>query len=98
MLRFRTQLPHSLINPNELCASGIHVNDDPFDSTRNFGINSEQAFIPFDTTGTVVHLYAYTDRREKTHLPVHQKLRKLNLEVIITFFFRYNMFLLRNMT
>jgi hypothetical protein len=55
MLWFRTQLPHSLINPNQLCASGINVNDDPFDSTRNFGINSEQAFIPFNTTGTVVH-------------------------------------------
>jgi hypothetical protein len=34
----------------------------------------------------------------KCAMKLHQKLRKLNLEVIITFFFRYNMFLLRNMT
>jgi hypothetical protein len=34
----------------------------------------------------------------KYHYGHHQKLRKLSLEVIITFFFRYNRFLLRKMT
>ena len=55
MLWFGTLLPHSLINPNQLWAYSLIVNDDPFDHSRNFGINAEQAFIPFDTMGTVVH-------------------------------------------
>jgi hypothetical protein len=71
MLWFGTQMPQPLINPNQIRAYGIDVNDDPFDSTRDFGIDSEQAFIPFDTTGTVVHFESRTPMEwEKTHLPV----------------------------
>jgi hypothetical protein len=72
MLWFGTQLPHSLlINLNWLRAYGIDVNDDPFDSTRDFDIKCEQAFIPFDTTGTIVHFESRTPTEwEKTHLPV----------------------------
>jgi hypothetical protein len=44
----------ALINPNQLRAYGIDVNDDPFDSSCNFGIESEQVLIPFNTMGTVV--------------------------------------------
>jgi hypothetical protein len=33
MLFFGTLLPNSLINPNQLRAYGLEVNDDPFDST-----------------------------------------------------------------
>ena len=70
MLWFRTLLPHSLINPNQLRAYGLTVNDDPFDHTRNFGIDLEQTFIPFDTTGTVVHFESRVPTEwEKTHLP-----------------------------
>jgi hypothetical protein len=44
---------------------------DPFDLTHHFGIDSEQAFIPFDTTGTVVYFQLRTPTEwEKTHLPV----------------------------
>jgi hypothetical protein len=35
--------------------ASLGVYDDPFDMSRTFGIDSDQAFIPFDTTGTVVH-------------------------------------------
>jgi hypothetical protein len=71
MLWFGTQLTHSLINPNQLRAHGIESNDDPFDSTCNFGINSEQVLIPFDTTGMRVHFESRTPTEwEKTHLPV----------------------------
>jgi hypothetical protein len=71
MLWFGTQLSHSQINPNQLCAYGIDVNDDPFDFTCDFGIDSEQAFIPFDTTGTIVHFESRTPTEwEKTHVPV----------------------------
>jgi hypothetical protein len=65
------RLPHSLINPNQLRAFGLYVNDDPFDNTRAFGIKHDNIFIPFNTTGTMVHF----DTRvptiwESTHLPV----------------------------
>jgi hypothetical protein len=68
MLWFGTQLPHSLINPNQLRAYGIDVNDDPFDPTRDFGIDSEQVLIPFDTTGTIV---THTNRMGENALTCH---------------------------
>ena len=71
MLWFGTKLPNSLINPNQLRAYGLIVNDDPFDNTRQFGIDSENLFIPFDTTGTVVHFDTRVPTEwEKSHLPV----------------------------
>ena len=71
MLWFRDLLPNSLINLNQVRAYGIDVNDDPFDSTHKFGIDSEYAFIPFDTMGTVVHFESSMPMEwEKTHLPV----------------------------
>ena len=71
MLWFGNQMTNSLINPNQLRAYGLIVNDDPFDNTRDFGINGDNIFIPFDTTGTVVHFESRTPTNwEKTHLPV----------------------------
>jgi hypothetical protein len=71
MLWFGTLLPHYLIYLNQLHAYGLDVNEDPFDSTREFGIDSDHAFIPFDTTGTVVHFESRVPTEwEKTHLPV----------------------------
>jgi hypothetical protein len=57
MLWFGAQLPNSLLNPqNQMRAYGIGVYDDPFDTSCTFGIDSsDQAFIPFETTETVVH-------------------------------------------
>ena len=71
MLWFGNQLVNSLINPNQLRAYGLLVNDDPFDYSREFGIDGDNVFIPFNTTGTVVHFEsrAPTDW-EKRHLPV----------------------------
>jgi hypothetical protein len=49
----------------------INVNDDPFDSNCDFGIESKQLLIPFDTTGTIVRFESRTPTEwEKTHLPV----------------------------
>jgi Reverse transcriptase (RNA-dependent DNA polymerase) len=71
MLWFGTAMPHSLINPNQLRAFGLDVNDDPFDTHRELGINGTLAFIPFDTTGTIVHFASRTPTRwEQEHLPV----------------------------
>jgi len=53
MLWFGTQMDHSLINPNQIREYGIPVYDDPFHA-RQFGIDGNEAFIPFETKGTVV--------------------------------------------
>lgn len=55
MLWLGNVLPNSLINPNQLHASGLDVNDDPFNLTHEFGIDSEHEFIHFDTMGTIAH-------------------------------------------
>jgi hypothetical protein len=72
ILWFGTRLPHSLINLNQLQAYGLYVNDDPFDNTCEFGIEHDDIFIPFDTTGTVVvHFKTRVPTIwESTHLPV----------------------------
>jgi hypothetical protein len=55
MLCFGTQLPNSLLNPNQLCTFGVDVNDNPFDLKQDLGIQCDEAFIPCDTLGTIVH-------------------------------------------
>jgi hypothetical protein len=72
MLWFGTLLPNPpLLNPNQMRAYGIRVHDDPFETNRTFGIDSDQAFIPFDTTGTVVHFESslVPTEWETMHLP-----------------------------
>jgi hypothetical protein len=55
MLWVGTLLPNSLINPNQIRSYGHEVNDYPFDLLCDFGIGSENTFIPFNITGTVIH-------------------------------------------
>jgi hypothetical protein len=54
MLWFGSQMDHSLINPNQIREYGLPVYDDPF-SKQQFGIDGNEAFIPFNTTGTIVY-------------------------------------------
>ena len=71
MLWFGTQMPNSLLNPNQLRAHGIGVYDDPFDTDHDFGIDSDLAFIPFNTTRTIVYFESRVPTEwEKTHLPI----------------------------
>lgn len=53
-LWFGSSMDHSLMNPNQVRANGFVVSDDPFDSTRPFGIQTPNLFIPFQTEGTTV--------------------------------------------
>ena len=70
MLWFGSSLEHSLINPNQLREHGLDVNDNPFEP-HLFGINSEDVFVPFDATGTVVYFDSRTPTQwETNHLPV----------------------------
>jgi hypothetical protein len=60
MLWFGSQMDHSLINPNQIREYGLPVYDDPF-SKQQFGIDGKEAFIPFNTMGTIVYF--------ETHVP-----------------------------
>lgn len=54
MLWFGSQMEHSLINPNQIREYGVPVYDDPY-SNSHFGIDGNETFIPFNTTGTIVY-------------------------------------------
>ena len=74
LLWFGTTLPHSLINPNQLRAFGHMVNNDPTDTTRPFGVCTENNdFIPFWNDGDHWILYNFcanwwADKLLQTHL------------------------------
>jgi hypothetical protein len=73
MLWFGTQSENSLINPNQIRASGLQLNDNPFTHSSNFGIKglNDSVFIPFDTTGTIIHFPSRVPNGwELVHLPV----------------------------
>ena len=70
MLWFGSQMEHSLINLNQICEYCLPVFDIPFD-TDGYGIDGDDIFIPFDTTGMVVYFEScvLTEWEEK-HLPI----------------------------
>ena len=70
MLWFGTALENSLINPNQIRAYGLLINDYPFNANE-IVIDAEELFILFNTTGTVVHFESRVPTEwETTHLPV----------------------------
>ena len=59
-----------MINPNQIRAYVLSINNDPFNANE-LGIDTEELFIPFDTTGMVVNLESRVPMEwETTHLPV----------------------------
>jgi hypothetical protein len=70
MLWFGTQLPNLLLNPNQLRAFGVDVNDNPFDLKQDLGIQCN-AFIPCDMLGMIVHFESRVlTQWEMKHLPM----------------------------
>ena len=49
-----TALENLLINPNQIRAYGLSINDNTLNANE-LGIDTEELFIPFNTTGKVVH-------------------------------------------
>ena len=47
-------LSESLLNPNQFQVHSIEVNDNPFDTTQELGMECDKVFVPFETTGTIV--------------------------------------------
>lgn len=64
-LYFGGSMEHSLINPNQIRHYGIPVSDDPFDESRDFGIDHEEAFIPFETEGSTVFFDTFVPNDEE---------------------------------
>jgi hypothetical protein len=61
---------HSLINPNQNREYGIPMYDNPF-SQSQFGIDCNDDFIPFNTTGTIVYFESRVPMDWETHnLPI----------------------------
>ena len=55
VLCFCNSMDHSLVNPNQIRVTDIPVLDDPFDKTRNLGIDHDHVFIPFQGKGTTIY-------------------------------------------
>jgi hypothetical protein len=71
MLWFGTQLPNLLLNPNQLHAFGVDVNDNLFALKQDLGIQCNKAFIRCDTLGTIVHFESRVlTEWEMKHLPM----------------------------
>jgi hypothetical protein len=63
-------MDHSLTNPNQICEYGLPVYDDPF-SKQQFGIDGNEAFIPFNTMGMIVYFKTHVPMDWETHnLPI----------------------------
>ena len=70
MLWFGNMLADSLIKPNQLRENGLLIKDNPFNENE-FGIDTDEEFIQFDTKGTIVYFNSRVPTDwETTHLPV----------------------------
>jgi hypothetical protein len=57
------------LNPNQIQAFGIDVNDNPFDTDLELGIQCNEAFIPCDMKGKVIYF--------ESHVPTDWEIRHL---------------------
>jgi hypothetical protein len=70
MLWFRNQMDHLLINSNQIHEYGIQLYDNPF-SQSQFGMDCNDDFISFNTTGTIVYFETHVPADWETHnLPI----------------------------
>jgi len=54
VLWFGNSMDHSLINPNQIRITGIPLSDNPFDKSKELGIDTTSCFVPFKTAGTTI--------------------------------------------
>ena len=60
----------SLLNPNQIRASDVDTNDNPFDATNSIGMDCEDAFVPFEMMGMMVYFESRVPMDwEIKHLP-----------------------------
>ena len=58
-LYFGETMDHTLINPNQIRNYGVNVSDNPFDFDKPFGIDHEDVFVPFMSSGTTVYFDSF---------------------------------------
>jgi len=75
MLYYGTQLPRSLINPNQLRAAGTIVHDNPAtDREDEFGLITENLYIPFQTAGATIYFESLAPTYDEVEEYRHQVL------------------------
>ena len=68
-----TKLGRSLINPNQLRMSGTIVHDDPTtDGDKEFGLITDNLFIPFHTAGVTVYFESMAPTHDEVEQLMHQ--------------------------
>jgi hypothetical protein len=73
VLYFGDSMDHSLINPQQIRSNGYSLCDDPWDPNRTLGLDTDHFFIPFFTTGSVIHFAsAFPSRWDLDNLPIIQ--------------------------
>ena len=67
-LWFGDKLDHSLINPNQVRSNGFRLSDDPFDITRDFGLEVDhETLIPFDVHGSIIYFESFVPSHDDIH-------------------------------
>ena len=73
-LWFGTSLGHSLLNPNQIRANYLKVQDNPFEADSGISAvtnHNTDVFIPFDATGTIISFESRVPtEEEKQSLPI----------------------------
>ena len=73
-LWFGTSLDHSLLNPNQIRANYLKVQDNPFEADSGISAvtnHNDDVFIPFDATGTIISFESRVPtEEEKQSLPI----------------------------
>jgi hypothetical protein len=64
-LYFGSRMNQSLINANQIRATGIPVCDDPFARHRTIGIETAQTFIPFEKEGSMLYFESRVPTKEE---------------------------------
>ena len=75
MLWFGNTLQRSLINPNQLRMHGTLVKDDPtIDGEQEFGMTTDNLFVPFETAGSTVYFHSFA--------PTYEEVEECRIQVI----------------
>ena len=82
-LYYGMKLDHSLINPNQICANGIDVHDDPFTTQQisihiDEGLNTSATIIPMSQYGPKIYFNRRTPTEEELNTCYHIELTSSN--------------------
>ena len=67
-LWFGDKLDHSLLNPNQIRSNGFPLSDNPFDTTRELGLELIDGLVPFNLAGTIVYFESFVSSPRHSHM------------------------------